>query len=569
MDSFLAKIIRQYKGDELRRLTMLFALVVMSIGTLLSYVFATTLMQSAERDFSMATEQRVSTLSGHIRTSMDRYRQLLYSGAGVFDVKGTVSQEDWQQFVLSSRVVEQYPSLLGIGYATYNRDQTGGVTTAIKYLEPDNAVNQRAIGYDMYTEARRRAAMEQARDDASVAISEPVSLVQDADNPNKKGVLIYYPVYDLSAPHGTIEQRRSAIRGYVYIALRPSDVVAIIDRETIDLDTLDYKVQDTGNSVVMDSQTAKHDAADMATVRDKDIALYSRVWRVSVTAYHPIWDRYTVPGMILLLGIGFSMAAAMGVYWLVKKTALRLTSTHQQQLMQTRDELLALTSHQLRTPASGVKQYLGMLTQGFMGDLSPEQQAVAEKAYAANERQIETINQILHVAKADAGQLKIDLRRIDCDTLVRSIVDDMAADARRKDIRLCVSSRPGVYVMGDERYIRMVIENLVSNAIKYSYMSSTVDIRVKTIKKMAHITVADKGVGIDAADYDKLFIKFSRVTNDLSAKEGGTGLGLYLARQIMRAHHGRIELDSAIGKGSTFRCIIPLASQQLRKKGDI
>lgn len=276
----------------------------------------------------------------------------------------------------------------------------------------------------------------------------------------------------------------------------------------------------------------------------RDIAVYGRTWQLELSGYYGAWDPYLVPAALLLLGIGFSMGLAFAIYRLLSTSSYRLRSSHQQQTMQTRDELLALTSHQLRTPASGVKQYIGMLTQGFVGDLTPEQQAVAVKAYAANERQLETINQILHVAKADAQQLKLDLTHIDIVPLVDDVVSSMGDEALRKSIRMSVSGVKSAYVDADERYVRMVIENLISNAIKYSYENSSVAIKVMLHAKKVSVRVSDEGVGLQPEDYDKLFVKFSRINNDLSAKEGGTGLGLYLAQQIAIAHRGRITVDS-------------------------
>lgn len=567
MDKLAARFLKYYQGDELRRITVLFALLVMAVGTLLSYAFASTIVQQTQRDFVDQSDQRASTLAAHFTTRMDRYQQLLYTGAGLFDVVGAVSPEAWRQFTQSSRLVEQYPAVLGFGYAAYDHNNASGTAT-ITYLEPNNAINQKALGYDMMSESVRRAAIERARDQAVVSMSAPVTLIQDTDNPAKKGVLLYYPVYDTSAVHSTVEQRRQMIRGFVYIVMRPVDILQTVDRTTIDLDSLSYELKD-GVTTMASQQAAMILTTDQSLAKSRDIALYGQTWRLDTTTYQPIWERYTMPAIILLLGIGLSLGISIGLYRLWFRSVDRLTSSHQEQLMKTRDELLALTSHQLRTPATGVKQYLGMLTQGFIGTLTPEQQAVAQKAYLANERQLETINQILHVAKADAGQLKIESSVIDLSALVRDVADGMASDAEKKSIRLRTMITDGVRAKVDERYIRMAIENLLSNAIKYSYEAGEVLVRLRTTQRWLYIAVSDHGVGVSAQDYDKLFIKFSRVANVLSMKEGGTGLGLYLSREIACAHGGRIDVRSDKKLGTVFTMALPAAiHKQPRHKGE-
>ncbi|MGB3023603.1 MAG: CHASE domain-containing protein [Candidatus Saccharimonadales bacterium] len=570
MKEFLSKLALRYGGDELRRLIVLLSLLIVSIGTLLSYLYASTLLDSAQRARVDETHQLTSSLETYIQQRMQRKQSLLYAAAALCDAKTNITQADWTQFARSTHLVEEYPAILGLGYASYTHNDGNG-TSAIQYLEPNNIINQRAISFDMLSEPTRREAMNKARDTASAVMSGPVHLVQDADDPAKRGVLVYYPVYDLSLPITTVQERRTALTAFVYIAFRPVDIMTVAEGTAVpDTTSASYTLSDSGQDLVplhgLPDSSMTHIISD-----SRDMSVYGRTWRLELSGHYSKWEPYLVPAALLLLGIGFSAGLAFAIYRLLTTSSRRLQSSHQQQLMQTRDELLALTSHQLRTPASGVKQYLGMLTQGFMGDLTPEQHAVANKAYAANERQLETINQILHVAKADAQQLKLELAHIDVVPLVHDIVSSMSDDAACKSVRITVSGVRSAYVRADERYLRMAIENLISNAIKYSYENSPVTIKVTSDKSRVLLTVTDHGVGLRPEDYDKLFVKFSRVNNDLSAKEGGTGLGLYLAQQIAMAHHGQISVISwskQRTKQTAFTLTLPISrSKSHRNKG--
>ena len=223
----------------------------------------------------------------------------------------------------------------------------------------------------------------------------------------------------------------------------------------------------------------------------------------------------------------------------------------------TKDELLALASHQLRTPASGVKQYIGILTSGIVGSLTPAQQQIAEKAYAVNERQIEIVNQLLYVSKIEAGKVTLRPERSNITPVVRRIIDELSLNAERKNIVLSFHTKQPRYIYGDDQYYPMIVDNLISNAIKYSYPDTTVTVRLAKHPDGLALTVTDHGVGISPEDREQLFKKFNRIENPLSRTEGGSGLGLFLAYQLARAHGGDITVHSALGKGSTITLIMP------------
>lgn len=259
----------------------------------------------------------------------------------------------------------------------------------------------------------------------------------------------------------------------------------------------------------------------------------------------------------MILGTILSALIGIGVHKLLKRSFERLITTHEETLAQTKNDLLAIASHQLRTPASGVKQYLGILTEGYAGELTEQQQVIARKAYNANERQIEIINQILHVAKADADQLAIDPLSFDIVEMTKMIIEELRPQAQQKDIAIRLTSPGRCTVVADERYISMAIENLISNAIKYSDSEKDIAVTITQTSRYTKVSVKDKGVGVKRSDIDKLFVKFSRIDNSRSRQEGGTGLGLFLAKHIAKAHRGDVTVTSRPGRGSTFTISLP------------
>lgn len=227
-------------------------------------------------------------------------------------------------------------------------------------------------------------------------------------------------------------------------------------------------------------------------------------------------------------------------------------------LSRTKDEFVALASHQLRTPATAVKQYLGMVLQGYVGEVPALQQEMLNKAFESNERQINIINQILNAARVDTGKLVMAKTAIDLCVLLRSITDELRPTVEQRGHHFVVRiPRRRVTVYADASYIRMAVENIINNANAYTPEGGTITVAARAGTRWVTIAIEDTGVGIKKTDVSKLFVKFSRIHNPLSVQAGGTGIGLYLAAEIVRLHDGSIKVDSRIHKGTTFTLSLP------------
>ena len=223
-----------------------------------------------------------------------------------------------------------------------------------------------------------------------------------------------------------------------------------------------------------------------------------------------------------------------------------------------KDDFLALASHQLRTPATGVKQYVGMLIEGLAGPLTDLQQKLLTKAYESNERQLSIINEMLFVARADSDQIKIQDDEINIGLLLQDIVEEQQVAFKNKN-QICKLKIPNttICMFGDEQYIRMAIENVVSNATKYTQAGGKIDITLKENTQYIILEFNDTGVGVADEDKVLLFKKFSRIHNDLSATVSGSGLGLYLVRKVVELHNGSVTFDSKVGEGSKVKITLP------------
>lgn len=228
-------------------------------------------------------------------------------------------------------------------------------------------------------------------------------------------------------------------------------------------------------------------------------------------------------------------------------------------LNKAKDEFISIASHQLRTPATGVKQYLGMLLEGYAGTISQYQRNIIQTAYDSNERQLTVVNDLLRVAQADAGEIKLHIETVEITSLMRDVIAEQAQKfiAKKQEIKF---RAPKKAVLGDfdPILIRMVLENLIDNAHKYTGSGKTVTVRVTQSTATIRIYIKDQGIGIRKKDMSKLFKKFSRIENPMTLNTGGTGLGLYWVHKIVEVHKGEIAVESHYRQGTEFILSFPV-----------
>lgn len=234
--------------------------------------------------------------------------------------------------------------------------------------------------------------------------------------------------------------------------------------------------------------------------------------------------------------------------------------TQLMELNTAKDEFISLASHQLRTPATGVKQYLNMALDGYGGKVPPKIRMFLEKANESNERQLSVINDLLQVAQMDAGKVVLRKEDIDVGKLIADIIREQKSKFSGRDQTVTFKKpKEKLRVSADATKMRMVIENVIDNASKYTPPGKKITIRLAQSRGLAHIAVKDEGVGIAEEDIKKVFQKFLRLDNPMSTEVGGTGLGLYWVQRVIELHDGGISVVSELGKGSTFTISLPLS----------
>jgi two-component system phosphate regulon sensor histidine kinase PhoR len=232
--------------------------------------------------------------------------------------------------------------------------------------------------------------------------------------------------------------------------------------------------------------------------------------------------------------------------------------TKEQQVDRAKTEFVSLASHQLRTPLSSINWYAEMLLAGDAGELNDEQRTYLDEVYQGNQRMVDLINSLLNVSRLELGTLAVDPEDTDVIALAQSVLNELAPEIKHRDINLETTLDPTTpHMLADPKLLRMVFQNLASNAVKYTPIGGSVSVQVVPDGDDITITVADTGLGIPKTEQSRIFSKLFRATNARESDTDGTGLGLYIVKSVIEHAGGTIEFTSEEGKGTTFYVRLP------------
>jgi signal transduction histidine kinase len=232
------------------------------------------------------------------------------------------------------------------------------------------------------------------------------------------------------------------------------------------------------------------------------------------------------------------------------------------ELEQAKSDFMRMASHELRGPVAILRGYLSMLADGSLGALPEAAQQVMPTLISKLHAMNRMVEDMLETARLEDSRLQLRKRRLDLAELMKSVVENAHKDApATHPIELNVPGK-AVEVDADADRIATILSNLIDNAIKYSPEGGKIRCALKSEGGKAAIAVSDHGLGIAPDQQLALFTRFGRVLTPESSGIPGTGLGLYLSKQLARLHDGDIRVDSKPGKGSTFTLELPLAEAQ-------
>lgn len=224
-------------------------------------------------------------------------------------------------------------------------------------------------------------------------------------------------------------------------------------------------------------------------------------------------------------------------------------------------EFVSLSAHQLRTPLSAIKWTLRMLLDEDMGKISKKQRDFIERTYVSNERMISLINELLNITRIEEGRYLFKVSPCDIMPVIEGVIKIYKEDvAKGKDLKIeFVKLAPKVpKIMADVEKIQLAFQNILDNSVKYNKIGGKITVSLGYENNELKISVQDQGIGIPKEQQERVFTKFFRASNAMVKDTEGSGLGLFITKNIIEAHGGKIWLESEEGKGSTFSFSLPV-----------
>ncbi|MDB5033901.1 MAG: histidine kinase [Chlorobi bacterium] len=229
-------------------------------------------------------------------------------------------------------------------------------------------------------------------------------------------------------------------------------------------------------------------------------------------------------------------------------------------LNEQKNQFLGIAAHDLRTPLGAIMIYSEFLMESLPDRLQGEEADFLATIHTTSHYMLSLVNDLLDIVKIEAGTLDLDLEPHDLVRIIRRTISLNRVFAEKKKITLVFDEPEGPtpILMMDAPKLEQVFNNLIGNAIKFSHPDSAIRIGMVVDKERVEIAVADKGVGIPAGELEQLFLPFRTASTRSTAGERGAGLGLAIARKIVRGHRGTITVESTPGTGSTFTVVLPV-----------
>lgn len=227
-------------------------------------------------------------------------------------------------------------------------------------------------------------------------------------------------------------------------------------------------------------------------------------------------------------------------------------------LERSKSELVAVASHQLRTPLTAMRGNVEMLVDESYGPLNKEQHELLDDVEVSTIRLITMVNEMLDITKIEKGDLEMTIEPLNVKEILDSVTKDLDTYSKRHEFEILLSGvDKDIAIKGDKLRVRQVFQNLIDNAIKYSSHPGLLEIATARKGEMVEVTFKDNGIGVPKNEQSKLFGRFYRASNTAKTASSGSGLGLYIVKSIAKQLGGDIQFESEEGKGTTFFVTLP------------
>lgn len=538
---------------------------------------------SAENRRLRLFELRVQQATEAVEKRLTDYIQILKGCQSLFYASQDLSYPEWNAYVENLRVEENYPGIQALAYAAYiPADHVENLEREVRsfgfpqfkvkstfknsdlspiiFITPLNQMNERAFGYDMYSEPNRKEAMDRAMRTGKPAMTKTnVTLVQESNKNVQPGFLLYLPVYEKAQDTNNPEDRLTRVRGFVYNAFRAHDLMGAILKDFTDIEISLYASQDTDPKHLL-YHSKPRETKDYSAESAINIAGTS--WKMVVFSGETFGSSIEKrqPFLILIFGLAISsLLFAFAVNIIRHRLEIAEELNLSKRLEKKKDEFIGIASHELKTPLTSIKAYIQLLERSNLG---ARERTFVSKATSNIAKLNSLIGDLLDVSKIQAGRLQFNIAPFPLNEMINESVENVQHMVSSHKI-LKPKVIPDIIINGDKLRLEQALTNFLVNAVKYSPEGKSIHVNTEVSNGQVKVEVVDEGIGISEEYQQQIFDRFYRV-DSLSPVISGLGVGLYITREIIRRHNGHIGLNSELGKGSTFYFWIPIAGPPAR-----
>ncbi len=554
------------------------ALLVLIGGLLLTVIFTCFTYRYIKNRELIELNSIGMEISLKIDARLRAHALILRAGASYMSVTDTVTREDWKEYIQGIRLDINMPGIEGIGYTVivppeqleehintiraegfpeYNITPEGDrdLYTSILYLEPFSGRNLRAFGYDMFSEPIRRKAMELSRDNNVAMLSGKVGLVQETGVDLQAGTLMYVPYYDPHMPATSVEERRAAIKGWVYSPYRMRDLMRGIlglwdetNHERVRLQIYDDSL--SINSLLYDSQVnnAENSVGPSPLTITRPVEFNGKQWLLVFSRKHRVTSFHLNVIIVFVSGLIISFLLyllALSYFKIANRSRqIKRQNVELSKLNATKDKFFSIIAHDLKSPFNSIIGFSSILMEHIEMKKYDGISRFAEIIHQSSNAAMDLLMNLMEWSQSQTGRIVFNPAKFDFKELVDEVEMLFSDAASLKSITIENVMPERLEVFGDYDMISTVMRNLISNSIKFTHQGGKVTVKAWKETSTTIVSVEDNGVGIPTGKVDKLF----KIDETLSTKgtqdEKGTGLGLILCKEFVEKHRGKIWVES-------------------------
>nr|CRH05189.1 Putative histidine kinase with MASE1 domain, CHASE domain, HisKA domain and response regulator receiver domain [Candidatus Magnetococcus massalia] len=542
-------------------------------------------------------EEQANILAGKLTDNLDQYTEVLAHLSAFFHASTDVTQKEYQRFVTPA--MDRHTSLLALSWnpAFTHTERTAieqklkqlyGEQSHLKQWNPQGELipatkthtyvavfyiskpnkNQKALGFNVYSDPTRKEALDRARRQGAAAATARIQLVQQ--NRSQNGVLIFLPHFSLEQ-----EERPSQLEGYhtavISIGKMMNTVIAnqlpegvllrLYDRTEPAEKQLLYATSQHGLQATDGAPLKKLTGQELHSFYDVPIA--GRQWQLEVIGLPHYLDAQSAKTGWLIFVSGLMVTALVGTLALmVTGRNMELEQTVHKRTTQlelanrAKSDFLATMSHEIRTPMNAI---LGMTELLDESPLNDKQKWYVSTLNRSGESLLVLINDILDLSKIESGHLTLEKSNFSLHQTLRDAIELFQYSAKQKELLLehHIEAEVPEWIEGDHNRLRQILLNLISNAIKFTEKGS-VRVELSVIEnRQLLFRVSDSGIGIDEEKQREIFKPFTQADPFTTRRHGGSGLGLTISNRLVDLMEGEITLESRLGQGSCFSVLLP------------